>query len=147
MLPLENDKNGAIWCILIVPKYVTINLKINIFWTINQQPKFCAIIFSKINPDAHVSTIIKTFTFYKTKAPRSERNVKNGGFFFLTSNITNQARRQGIFCPSLGGRISVPFPIENSHRFPNTMSDFLNKEKYFLRPLLLLKWYMLDIIQ
>ena len=44
MLPQKKiDKNGAIWCILIVPKYVIINLKINIFRTINQQPKFCAI--------------------------------------------------------------------------------------------------------
>ena len=30
-----------------------------------QRPKFCAIFFSKINPDAHVSTKTNTFTFYK----------------------------------------------------------------------------------
>ena len=28
--PEKNDKNGAIWCILSVPKLVIINLKINI---------------------------------------------------------------------------------------------------------------------
>ena len=39
--------------------YVIINLKINNFRImINQQPKFCAIFVSKINPDAHVSTKI-----------------------------------------------------------------------------------------
>ena len=59
------DKNGAIWCILSVPKLVIFNLKINIFCKINQQPKFCAIFFSKINPDAHFGTKIITFTFYK----------------------------------------------------------------------------------
>ena len=32
---------------------------------INQQPKFCATYFSKINPDAQVSTKINTFRFYK----------------------------------------------------------------------------------
>ena len=58
------DKNGAIWCILSVSKLVIINLKINNFWIINQQPKICAIFFSKINPDAHFGTKINTFTFY-----------------------------------------------------------------------------------
>ena len=44
MPPKINDKNGAMWCILSVPKYVIINLKINNFRImINQQPKFCAI--------------------------------------------------------------------------------------------------------
>ena len=56
------DKNGAIWCILSVLKLVIINLKINIFGIINQQPKFCAIFFSKINPDAHFGAKINTFT-------------------------------------------------------------------------------------
>ena len=45
-----------------------------------QQPKFCAIFFSKINPDAHVSTKTDTFTFYRGPLeaiiPRSQRNVK-----------------------------------------------------------------------
>ena len=35
------------------------------FFVINQQSKFCAIFFSKINPDAHFGTKINTFTFYK----------------------------------------------------------------------------------
>ena len=35
------------------------------FLIINQQPKFCAILFFKINPDAHFGTKINTFTFYK----------------------------------------------------------------------------------
>ena len=91
-LPEKNDKNGAIWCILSVPKYVIINLKINNFFIINQQPKFCDVFFSKINPDAHVSTKIDTFIFYKgvwgggggAIAPRSQRNEKNGGFSFFT---------------------------------------------------------------
>ena len=65
MLPRKNfDKNGAIWCILSVPKLVIINIKNNIFFY-NQQPKFCAIFISKINPDAHFGTKINTFTFYK----------------------------------------------------------------------------------
>ena len=44
----KNDKNGAIWCILNVPKYVIINLyKLLIFRIINQQLKFCAIFFPR----------------------------------------------------------------------------------------------------
>ena len=35
------------------------------FLIINQQRKFCAIFFSKINPDAHFGPEINTFTFYK----------------------------------------------------------------------------------
>ena len=55
------------------------------------------IFFSKIYPDAHVSTKINTFTVCKGVSgeaivPRSQRNVKNGGFSFVTSNITYQAR-------------------------------------------------------
>ena len=48
-----------------VPKLVINNLKINIFFIINKQPKFCAIFFSKIKPDWHFGTIINTFPFYK----------------------------------------------------------------------------------
>ena len=60
------DKNGAIWCILSVPKLVIINLKVNIFLDNKSTTKiFCAIFFSKINPDAHFGTKINTFTFYK----------------------------------------------------------------------------------
>ena len=65
MLPGKNDKNGAIWCIMSVPKHVTINLKSTFFKITNQQPKFCAIFFSKIKPDAHVSTKIYALIFYK----------------------------------------------------------------------------------
>ena len=51
------------------------------FLIINQQPKFCAIFFSKINPDGHFGTKINTFTFYKGDregliALRSQRYVK-----------------------------------------------------------------------
>ena len=77
------DKNGAVWCILSVPKLVIINLKMNIFLKINQQPKFCAIFFSKINSYGHFGTKINTFTFYNgdgggggVVAPRSQRYVK-----------------------------------------------------------------------
>ena len=52
------DKNGGVWCILSVPKLVIIDLKINIFFIINQKPKFCAIFFYKINPDAHFGTTL-----------------------------------------------------------------------------------------
>ena len=66
MLPLKKiDKNGAIWCILSVRKLVIIKLKIIFFGIINQQPKFCANFFSKINPDVHFGTKINTFTLYK----------------------------------------------------------------------------------
>ena len=58
-------KKCAVWCILSVPKLVIINLKINIFFIIHQQPKFCAIFFSKVNPDGHFGTKINTFAFFK----------------------------------------------------------------------------------
>ena len=88
MLPRKFfDKIGAIWCILSVPKLVIINLKINIFWIINQQPKFCAIFFSKINPDAHFGTNKYIHILEEGScgaiAPRSQRNVKNRGFTFF----------------------------------------------------------------
>ena len=58
----------VVWCILSVPKYVIINLKSTIFQFLRiikqQQPKFGAIFFSKINLDAHVSTKTNTFPFY-----------------------------------------------------------------------------------
>ena len=57
MLPLKNvGKNGAIWCILSVPELVIIDLKTTFSGIINQQPKFCAIFFSKINPDSRFGT-------------------------------------------------------------------------------------------
>ena len=63
-LPRKNDKNGVIWCILSGPKYVINNLNINNFED-NQQPKFSATFFSKINSDGHVNIKINTSTFYK----------------------------------------------------------------------------------
>ena len=97
------DKNGAIWCILSVPKLVIINLKVNIFWIINQQLKFiCAIFFSKINPDAHFGTKINTFTFYKgdrggggggNSHQKPKKCKKMEALRFFTANITYQTRR------------------------------------------------------
>ena len=82
MLPRKIfDKIGAIWCILGVPKLVY-QPKNQHFWIINQQPKFCAKFFSKINPDTHFGTKINTFTFYKGDlgrgaiAPGCQRNAK-----------------------------------------------------------------------
>ena len=76
-----------------VPKYV-INLKRIIT---QQQPKFFAIVFYKINPDAHVSTKINTLTFYKgglgATTPTSQRNYKKMEAILFSSYITYQARR------------------------------------------------------
>ena len=41
---------------------------------------------------------------------------------FKSSRVNNT----GDFLPYSRGRISAPFPIENSHIFPNTMSVFPN---------------------
>ena len=49
----------------------------------NQQPKFCAIFFSKINPDGHFGTKINTLTFYKGDLGGNQRNEKNGEFTFF----------------------------------------------------------------
>ena len=55
MLPRENfDKNGAMWCILSVPKYAITKLKINNLRLINKQQKLIAIFFPEVNPDVHV---------------------------------------------------------------------------------------------
>ena len=63
------EKKMIKWCDLVLSEYFKVcynqpknkkNLEI-----IKQQPKFCAIFFSKINPHAHFSTKINTFTFYK----------------------------------------------------------------------------------
>ena len=70
-------KNGAIWCILSVPKYVIINQKINNFRIINQQqPKLCAMLFSKTNPGAHISTKINTLTFLQEVGSGSPQKPK-----------------------------------------------------------------------
>ena len=63
------------------------------FFIINQQPKFCDMCFSKINPDAHFG--IKTFTFYKGGL-KPKKCKKNGGFTFFTSNI--KTRREYLSC-------------------------------------------------
>ena len=70
------------------------------FFIINQQPKFYAIFFSKINPDGHFGTKINTFTFYKGdrggggNSPQKPKICKkNGGFTFFTANITYQTQR------------------------------------------------------
>ena len=56
------DKNGAIWYILGVPKYVIINLKITNFKdNKSTTTKIMRHIFSHV----HVSTTINTITFYK----------------------------------------------------------------------------------
>ena len=63
---------------------------------INQQPKFYTIIFFKINPDAHVSKKINTFTFSNgglgAIAPRSQRNVKKMEAFPFLNQILHTRR-------------------------------------------------------
>ena len=96
MLPRKIfDKIGAIWCILSVLKLV-INLKINIFLIITQQPKFCATFFSKINPDAHFGTKKNTFTFYKGdlggNRPQKSKKCKKWRLYVF------HTRREDISC-------------------------------------------------
>ena len=57
-----SDKNGAIWCILSVPKYVIMNIKINTF-KVNKliTTQFIHPRLSNINPELHISTIINLF--------------------------------------------------------------------------------------
>ena len=51
----KNDKNGAIWCNLGVPKYVIIKIKITTLSVINQiQQNLIGIFSSPINEDVHV---------------------------------------------------------------------------------------------
>ena len=61
-----------------------------------QQPRFCVIFFSKINPDAHVSTKMNTFTFYNRSlgaiAPRSQRNVKKWRLFLFFYQMLHTCR-------------------------------------------------------
>ena len=59
------DKNGAIWCILSVPKCVIISLKFNNFKDDESTTtKIIRHIFSHINQDVHVNAKINTFKFY-----------------------------------------------------------------------------------
>ena len=67
MLPRKNwiKKNGAIWRILSVPKYVIMNLKINKFKNTNSTTtKLFAIILSNTHLDVHVGTKVNIFTCY-----------------------------------------------------------------------------------
>ena len=76
MPPGKNDKNGAIWCILSVPKYVIMNLKINNFKDNKSTPKTIRIILSDINLDVHFSTKVNIFTFYKGSGGHPRRILK-----------------------------------------------------------------------
>ena len=59
-------KNGAIWYILRVSKYVIKNKKSRVFRVIDeQQPKLLAMPFSDINPHEQVCTKVNTLTFDK----------------------------------------------------------------------------------
>ena len=71
----KNHKNGAIWCILSVPKYVIMNLKITNFKDDESTTKIIRI-FSNINPDVHASTKINTFTFYKYQVNFKKNQTK-----------------------------------------------------------------------
>ena len=106
--PKKIDKNGAIWCILLVPEYVVINQKINIFFRkINhQQPIFCAILFPKVNPDAHVSTKINALIIYKgvgALTTRSQINLKKmEAFPFFALNINTRCEGSHVIMWGLG---------------------------------------------
>ena len=94
VLPKKNDKNGAVWCILSIPKICYYQPKNQHFRIINQQqPKSCAIFFLKINSDAHVSTKTNTFTFYNGDlAPRRQRNFKKLEAFLFLHKILHTRR-------------------------------------------------------
>ena len=89
MLPWKIfDKVDVIWCILSVPKLVIINLKINIFLIINQQPKFCAIFFLQDQSRCalwHKNKYIHIFQGGSGgNSPRSQKECKkNGSFTFF----------------------------------------------------------------
>ena len=65
--PGKNDKNGASWSILSVPKYVIMNLKMNNFKDNKSTTttKIFAIILSNINLYEHVITKVNILIFYK----------------------------------------------------------------------------------
>ena len=81
--PEKIDKNGPIWCIPSVQEHQLSTYKSTIFGIINQKPKFCAILSSKINPDAHFITNINTFTFYKVVGERAYKCKKNWRIFLF----------------------------------------------------------------
>ena len=67
----KNDENGAIMCILSVPKLVVINLKIDIFWIINN-PSFVPY----FSPRSIQMITLTQKGGLGAIAPRSQRNVK-----------------------------------------------------------------------
>ena len=62
-----------------------------------QHPRFRAIFFSKINQDAHVSTKMKTITYYKgvgglgAITPESQRNVKKWMLFLSMYDVDSDS--------------------------------------------------------
>ena len=71
------------------------------FMIINQQhPKFCAIFFSKINRDAHVSIKMNAITYYNWGlgeiAPESLRNVKKMDAFPFNVMVWIQICARGV---------------------------------------------------
>ena len=106
-VPGKFDINGAVWCILSVPKLDIFNLKINIFFDDKSTTKILCHFFSKINPDGHFGTKVNTFTFYKgnrrgggggggggVNSPQKPKICKqNGGFTFFTTNIKYTGRK------------------------------------------------------
>ena len=90
-------KSGEIWCIISVPKYVIINLKINDFKDNKSTTQILCHLFSKINPDAHVSTKINTFTlnFYDGvwgQQPPEAREIKKMEAFPFLHQILHTRR-------------------------------------------------------
>ena len=70
------------------------------FFIINQKPKFCAIFFSKINPDANCGTKINTFTFLQGGseggaliALRIQRNAKKWRRYVFLQQILHTGRK------------------------------------------------------
>ena len=68
------------------------------FFIINQQPKFCAIFFSKINPDGHFGTKINTFTFYKggrgvVNSPQKPKICKKNEALRFLQQISHTGRK------------------------------------------------------
>ena len=62
--PKKKDKNGAIWCIQSVPKYVIINLKINNFEDNKSATQILCHIFAAIShPDRTLVQKTNTVTF------------------------------------------------------------------------------------
>ena len=87
MLPRKFfDKNGAIWCILSVPKLVIIKLKINIFFYKSTAQILCQIFLQDQSRRA-LDTQKNTFTLREGReggiSPQKLKKYKNGGFTFF----------------------------------------------------------------